>query len=219
MRLDMHVHSKYSHDALTKPETLVARAKKLGIGFALTDHNTGKGWELCERLAQEQGVPFIRGEEINVYHEGRFCGELMGLFMNAPVRKREYADVIDELHAQGALVSVPHPFDTFRAPFEFLGQCSARIDLVEVLNSRVQNQEFNSAALEFARAHKMPGIAGSDAHTPEELGNAYVALEASSLEEARRLLVRGKCTCHGKPSGFFVHVQTWLRKRGMMGER
>lgn len=219
MRLDMHVHSSYSKDALTKPETIVARAKKLGIGFALTDHNTVKGWDVVRSLAEREGVPLILGEEINVYHEGRFCGELMGLFMNAPARKREYADVIDELHAQGALVSAPHPFDTFRAPFEFLGRCTGRVDLIEVYNSRVRQPKFNSAALEFARAHKMPGIAGSDAHTPEEIGNAYVEVEASNPEDARRLLVRGECSCHGKPSGFFAHVQTLLRKRGLMGER
>lgn len=219
MRLDMHVHSSYSPDAITKPETLVARAKKLGIGFALTDHNTVKGWEIAQTLAKREGILVVQGEEIKVYDNGEFCGELMGLFMNAPVRKREYADVIDELHAQGALVSVPHPFDTFRVPFKFTGECAGRIDLIEVYNSRTMNPKFIAAAQNFARAHRMPGIAGSDAHTPEEIGNAYIELEASSLEEARRLLVRGKCTCHGKPSGFFVHVQTWLTKRGMMGER
>ena len=40
LKLDLHVHTKYSDDGFEEISTLVARAKKLGLdGFAITDHH------------------------------------------------------------------------------------------------------------------------------------------------------------------------------------
>lgn len=218
MLLDLHVHSRYSSDAITMPETAVKAAKKLGIGFALTDHNTTAGWRVFSALAKKNKIPLVLGEELKVYSKGEFCGELMGLFMNSPVKSKEYMDVIDELHSQGALVNVPHPFDAFRRHFDFSFECRKKIDLFEVFNSRTYFGRYNKQAERFAEKHKIPMVAGSDAHLPREIGNAYTAVDASGLEEARKLLAKGKCTWSGRPAGLMVHVQTFLAKRRLLAE-
>lgn len=215
----MHVHSKYSKDAITKPRTLVKRAAKLGIGIALTDHNTTKGWAETEKLAKKEGVPFIRGEEIKVFDNETFIGELMGFFMQAHVKMGSHGEVTDALHSQDALVSIPHPFDKLRVPRIFAHECAGGLDLVEVFNPRTHFEKYNKQAQRFAQRRNLPGIAGSDSHTPEELGNAYTEVEAETVEEARRAILKGRCTWNGRYAGRWVHVQTWLAKRGLLGER
>ncbi|MBT4596338.1 MAG: PHP domain-containing protein, partial [Candidatus Diapherotrites archaeon] len=39
MLFDLHLHSRYSVDALSKPETIIKKCKKHKWGFSLTDHD------------------------------------------------------------------------------------------------------------------------------------------------------------------------------------
>ena len=41
LRIDLHVHSFFSADGVSRPEDLIAAARAAGLnGFAITDHNT-----------------------------------------------------------------------------------------------------------------------------------------------------------------------------------
>ena len=64
-------------------------------------------------------------------------------------------------------------------------------------------------ALEFARAHDLPGGVGSDSHRPIEIGRAYV--DVAPFVGPQELLValrEGKVT--GTLSGFAIHLRTWV---------
>jgi hypothetical protein len=54
---------------------------------------------------------------------------------------------------------------------------SARFDIIEGYNGRNLADADNLAAIEYAREKGLPVSAGSDAHTPMELGRTYMALE------------------------------------------
>ena len=41
--VDMHFHTRYSLDAISRIPAAVKKAQKKGFGFAITDHNTIKG--------------------------------------------------------------------------------------------------------------------------------------------------------------------------------
>jgi predicted metal-dependent phosphoesterase TrpH len=58
---DMHVHTKHS-DGANKVETILKRAKKLGIGVAITDHNEIIG--ALNAWNNSLGVPVIPGIEL-----------------------------------------------------------------------------------------------------------------------------------------------------------
>ncbi len=63
--VDLHMHSTAS-DGLYSPTELMNRAKEAGLrAVALTDHDTTDGVEEAKRTAQELGIEFIPGIEIN----------------------------------------------------------------------------------------------------------------------------------------------------------
>jgi hypothetical protein len=220
MSIDLHVHTVHSHDASNTLKTLAKLSQKLDVIPAITDHNTCNAWPEAKKLSSRGFGRFVLGEEIKVYHNGKLVGELLGLFMNEPVKSREIFSVIDELKEQDALISVAHPFDIFRKPafygFRMLEAVVNKVDAIEVFNARSYMARFNSRAEEFAAQHGLARTAGSDAHFPFEFGNAYVRLQASELEEAKKLIKTNKVDVVGRISPKRAHVFTHLRKFGLL---
>jgi hypothetical protein len=69
MKIDLHIHSKYSDGADTVEE-LIPKIKDASVDvFALTDHDRTDGWAKASELADELGLSFIPGIEITT--EGR----------------------------------------------------------------------------------------------------------------------------------------------------
>lgn len=219
LRIDMHTHSQYSCDAVTKPETMIKTAKKKNLGIAITDHNTCKAWSELKSLAKQYDVPLILGEEIKVFDKREMIGEILGYFMNQEVKPGNYLDVIDVLHAQDAFVSVPHPFDIFRKPFSRIEQVKHKVDAVEIFNARGYNSSFNEKSKKFSEKNNLAFTAGSDAHFPEEIGNAYIEAEAADLEEFRKLLKKGNVKYNGQIAPFSIHVKGQLAKYGLIKPR
>ena len=108
---------------------------------------------------------------------------------------------------QGGVVGIAHPFDRFRAGAgrkgweDELERVIPLLDYVESWNARLIVGDGNRRAAEFAKAHELPGIAASDAHTIMEVGVAYTILEGSidSAEELRAALAADPrlVTAHG----------------------
>jgi hypothetical protein len=218
IKLDCHVHSKYSSDAITEPKTLVKIAKKKGLSIVITDHNNGLAWKELLIHARKHGVWVIKGEEIKTFENNKMIGELIGIFMQEPVKPKNYLEVIDELKTQGALISVPHPFDCFRNNFKKLEECIKKIDLIEGFNARCFLNSFNVKAKEFSKKNFKPMIAGSDAHMPWELGKAFTLINVEPWDEEslRKKLFKGKTIIKGKRSSLLVHFFTQLAKMNLI---
>jgi hypothetical protein len=104
-------------------------------------------------------------------------------------------------------VSLPHPLDRFRGGVgaEGLARLAPLVDIVEVMNARTTVKRDNDGAARLAAAHEVVGVAVSDAHSPWELGRAYV--EAPDFEGQREFLEALRwSTCVGKPSTPLVHL-------------
>lgn len=218
MLIDSHIHSVYSGHAGLKIEQIVSYCKKHSIVPALTDHNSGKGWNSFKKKAKNAGLPFILGEEIKVFKEGEYLGELLCLFMQKEIKPGEINEVLDKLREQDALVSLAHPFDLLRRPlfsaFKYIEEYCERVDAVEVFNSRCMLNRFNENALEFGEEKDMPFTAGSDAHFLIELGNTVLKTKANSLEEARENILKKKCSFKGCLSPKRIQLYTQLAKIG-----
>jgi len=219
MKLDLHVHSFYSKDAGNLPKTIIEKAldKKLD-GIAITDHNSIKAWKELNALGRKAGIKVIRGEEVKVFEEKKFVGELIGLFLQEKIKSRNYLGAIEEIRAQGGIVVVPHPFDVFRNNFKRLEETvkAKKVDAIEALNSRCYFNSFNEKAEKFAEKNSLPKIAGSDAHFPEEIGAAFTEVKADSIEDTRRLIMKGHTKISGRKSSFAVHFKTRMRKLNLM---
>jgi len=175
IKVDMHVHTRYSKDSLLSLERLYAVCRKRGIDcIAITDHDTIKG--ALEFQKRFNGVKVIVGEEI----ESR-AGEIIGLFLQEEVPPGlSGGKTIATIKKQGGLVYLPHPFDRWRkAPISLksIEPFWNEIDIIEVFNSRSLISSWNEKALRLAGEKKKPYGVGSDAHSEKEAGKSFVEIE------------------------------------------
>jgi predicted metal-dependent phosphoesterase TrpH len=175
VRVDLHLHSRYSHDSRTSLDALIKRAGDCGLDrIALTDHNTVEGALELARLAP--GLAIV-GEEAKTLE-----GEVIGLFITRRVppflRPEEAMDLV---HEMGGLTYVPHPFDRNRSHFraERIVELADRIDIVEVHNPWCE-PEANAAAARLAADLDMVTATGSDAHSAHELGRSWMEIDTYS---------------------------------------
>jgi predicted metal-dependent phosphoesterase TrpH len=207
LRLDMHMHTEYSRDSRVMLADFAAIARETGLGaVCITDHDTIEGGLKLREM--NTGLQVIVGEEITTAD-----GELVGLFLESRVAPgQSAAKTIDLIHEQGGLAYVPHPFSRNRRRHlrrAALEAVAASLDIVEVFNAREVASSSNVRALEFARAHDLPGGVGSDAHRRIEIGRAYVDVAPFATPAELLLALReGKVT--GTLSGVGIHVRTWI---------
>ena len=209
LRVDLHVHTRFSPDSATELEKLVSRCLKTGLDcIAITDHNTIRGALAVQRLA-----PFrvIVGEEIK--SQG---GEIIGLFLQEAVpRGLPPLETVQRVKEQGGLVAIPHPFDHFRRSViarEVLEQVLPYVDIVEAFNARNTYQGDNRQALELALQHGLPTSAASDAHTLLELGRTYVEMPDfdGTPQGFLQALSQGTPVC--RPISPLIHCLTTFTK-------
>lgn len=207
MRVDFHSHTFYSKDSLNRIRPLVSAARKAGLDrLVITDHNNLRGAFEAQKAAPDL---IIVGEEIKTT-----AGELLAAFVTQEIPQGlEPFEVIRRLRDQGAFISVSHPFDPYRSGWTLaqLEELVPMVDAIEILNARALNPMFNTRAQEFARAHGLPGTAGSDAHLTVEVGKA--ALEVPDFSDAdglKRGIKEG--TLVGGLSPAWVHFgSTWAK--------
>lgn len=139
--------------------------------IALTDHNTAEGALELHRLHPELGIV---GEEVRTTE-----GEVVGLFLERSIpRGLRPEEAMDEIHAQGGLTYVVHPFDRYRASWAAhrLVDLAPRIDIVEIYNAWSTPRDNQAAAQMCAELGKVAAT-GSDAHHPRELGLSWMEME------------------------------------------
>jgi predicted metal-dependent phosphoesterase TrpH len=205
-KVDLHCHTRFSPDSLTEPAKLLEAMRRAGLDkVAITEHNNVRGAKALQALAPDH---IIVGEEIRTQK-----GELIAYFVTEEVpRGLTLEETIARLRAQGAVISVPHPCDTQRG--SAVGEVNLlsiieQVDAVEVWNARCLRAEDNARALAIAREHGKPPTAGSDAHTPGEVGAAYVQMPPfASADEMRASLAQAQVD--GRLSSPWVHfASTW----------
>jgi len=186
----------------------VKTCRRKGINcLAITDHNTIVGALKFRELAP---FPIIVGEEIMT-----LSGELIGYFLQEEIpRGLSAEETVARIKSQGGLVCLPHPFDRLtRSP---LGsrereKLLPRIDIVEVFNSRTVFPGALAKARLFAHQNGLLASAGSDAHLPHEVGNAYVEMPPfNGPEEFLASLRQGKI--FGRPANPLIHLITLVDK-------
>ena len=210
---DFHIHTRFSRDSILTEETFIARAIERGLTHvAVTNHNNVEGAMAVRDKVAELGLTdqltVILGEEVSTAD-----GEVVGLFLTKTIPRGLSAnETADEIHRQGGLVSVPHPFDPFRGahitegPLRNLAE-TRKIDCIEVFNCRVTFQRHNEEAAEFARRHGIPGIAASDSHSSFEIAMAFNALPPfETAAELKAGLAENEW--HASRSSVFIHATT-----------
>lgn len=198
--VDLHCHTKASFDCLSDPAAVVKAASERGLThLAITDHDRIEG-ALEARALAPAGLTILVGEEVKTRD-----GDLICLFLDRAIPPGLSADeAIAAAREQGALVGMPHPFDRLRGSLlreaARMETLAGKVDWIETHNARVIGRG-NETATGYARDHRLPGVAVSDAHSILEVGVAYTALDgdpstpAGLLEALARVeLVPGRAS-------------------------
>lgn len=186
---------------------IIERCLEIGINcVAIADHGTAEGALKMQSIAP---FPVIVAEEILTPH-----GEIMGMFLKETIPSGlSVEQTISRIKAQDALVCLPHPFDTFRRSafnFKSVEETVGQIDIIEVFNSRAILSRDSTRAQCFAQKYGIAGSAGSDAHTPGEIGRAYVEMpEFNGRDDFLQALAKGRIL--GQRSTPLIHFNSFAQ--------
>jgi len=174
LKIDLHVHTCYSHDSITTPKQLIAYSKKQDLdGVAITDHNTIQG---ALKLAKNKETIIIPGIEISTLQ-----GHVLALNVTEPIPPNQsMLETIEKIHELDGIAVAAHPSVILKGLR--IRMCKdLNFDAVEVINS---------AAFPFSLATylnqkiainlNLPQTGGSDAHYALEIGYAYTLIDADA---------------------------------------
>ncbi len=211
-KFDLHVHSIYSKDSATPVERLADKfASAKFAGFALTDHGTMDGVKRAAAYIRSRRLPleFISGCEFHP-HEG----EIIGLFIDEMIHAPDAGELVDQIHSQGGLAILPHPFDSIRKsacpPSNLPKDVLRRLDGIEAFNARCGTKGPNEKALAFAKSNHFAQTGGSDSHFLFEAGAGYTV--APKRTPIKKALLNKSTSAAGSLSPIFVHGPTTLVK-------
>jgi len=207
----------FSGDSIAKPESILAAAADRGIGIiAITDHGTITGWNTFYQLKNKYPVNVIYGQEIKVYLENRVVGEILGLYLEKPVQSKDTVGVINEIRAQNGLISIAHPFSERRHEFLAYTEINNWNEIaIEILNGRTYNPRDNEMASNLAERLQTPITAGSDAHTPFEVGNVYLEFDGKTPADLKQAILNHDVKAYGRPSSVLFSIISGLGRLGL----
>lgn len=214
LKVDLHMHTCASRDGVLHPADVIRVAKLRGLDrICITDHNTLDGALAAHRLDPEF---VIIGEEILTEY-----GEILAFFVSEWVPPRlSPQETLKRLQAQGAVISVSHPFDRHRSGWteRMLETMLPQLDAIEAFNARALLPRYNERARAFATAHALSTTAGSDAHTAMEIGAAYLEMPGfCTAAEFRAGLSQART--YGRLTPAWIHflsrVNTWRGRFGL----
>lgn len=194
MKLEAHIHTKYSKDSLLTFWLLYMKCVMSRVDWvAVTEHNNINGALNFKKYCEKHGkkINVIVGEEVLTTK-----GEIIGLYLKENIPPLlSPAETIDIIKKQGGVVYVPHPYDEKRYKTvlseEDIKLNKDKIDCIEIYNGRNVSSEYAAKQREIAEKYELPFVVGSDAHTWIEIGRNYMLcseMDLSTAENFKKLL-------------------------------
>jgi predicted metal-dependent phosphoesterase TrpH len=194
-KADMHIHSIASDGTASAAEILEFVESKTDLDvIAISDHERIEGAVECQRLARERGsrVDVVVAEEVTTR-----SGHLLGLFLQARLKRNLRVETtVAEIHEQGGLAIVPHPFSAFT-----LGMRKNAIlrvhnssdplvywDALEGFNPSTAGRYGRAATARLAAELGLPLVGNSDGHTLDTIGDGRTIFPGSTAEDYRRAI-------------------------------
>jgi predicted metal-dependent phosphoesterase TrpH len=212
IKIDLHVHTRYSRDCSTNLEDVLFYSKRKGLsGVAITDHDSVEGaLRLLEM--ENDGLTIIPGIEVSTVQ-----GHILGLNVTTPIRPGLSArETVDRIHEVGGIAVAAHPSAMFKAGIGLSGRtASYGLDAVEVINSSLfPFSLMNYMSKRLAVRLGLPQTAGSDSHIPETIGLAYTVMENTEPEVTVQKIIhavkKGRIVPFGKPVPWRLRLRKFL---------
>lgn len=209
MRIDMHIHSRYSSDGKEQIEDIIKRAKSTGLGgVAITDHNSVKGWGEAVEPGKKYGMVVIRGEEVSSLE-----GHILAYGIEHKIEKGLSAEeTVKRIKEAGGIAVAAHPYRVSNGLGEKVVK-RVEFDAIEGINARSPSF-INRKGMKLAEEMKRPVTGGSDAHTLDEIGKAYTVLPdgVKSERDVIEAIKSGNVSAGGSSQSSTVLIKQGFRK-------
>jgi hypothetical protein len=197
MKIDFHVHSNRSIDAVHCPRLVVKHAKKLGLdAVAITDHNRLFPYNEARRLSREFGILVIPGMEGgNIAIRKHW----IALAISHPFESHSIDSVLSFIRQDGGISVAPHP----HARLGYANYAELGFDAVESLNG---SEPYANTLVRNIK--KIPELGGSDAHALPMMGHTWTRVEADgTLDSVLEAVRHGRCAPYGTTVPLLDHLR------------
>jgi hypothetical protein len=178
---DLHIHTTRSPDSRLPPGTAMTRARELGLrGIAFTDHD-----RLTTMESPSRDLVLVPGAELSTE-----WGDLLALgIRELPPAGLPIPELIAEIHRQGGVAVVPHPFSKELSSIcmnDHVYDIIGMVDGLEVTSPK--RSVDNRRARELAVKHRKAVVGGSDAHSADGMGWGFTACEEGTADGLLRAI-------------------------------
>ena len=149
LKIDLHIHTFYSHDSTITLKELVTHAKKNGLdAVAVTDHDSVKA---AVKLSKQKDFLIIPGVEVSAVH-----GHVLALDITEKIPpKLDTLTTIEKIHQAGGIATAAHPTALYRGKLRT--HMTSKFDAVEVINaSSIPFGFSNRINRQLAKAFSLP---------------------------------------------------------------
>ena len=179
LKLDLHIHSKYSGDGKGDPKEIIKVLQKRGLqGMAITDHNTIKGSLKALEVAPKDFI-VIPGVEISTI-DGHIAA--LGVKKNIE-RELSIEETVEKIIDLGGIPLVVHLFRNMSGiKKNNLKKIHTKLTTIEVFNS-CSVPKTNLKIAKVAKEFNLGGTGGSDSHEPEFVGYGYTLVDTTDYSK------------------------------------
>lgn len=210
LRIDLHVHTRYSRDSVSGFDDLNGRCRDLKLdGYAVCDHDSIEGIGRVE----SGGLVVIPGLEVSAKGAHVLCFDPVEVVPSG----LSIVETVERVHAQGATAVLAHPYAIPRSFVRYREVERSGLDAIEVANSAQLPFGFVTACNRgLAEKLRLPQTGGSDSHIPETFGRSYTVVEADSREpdDIIEAIKKGRTRVVGAGTSFGERLLTIWRVLG-----
>ena len=216
---DMHIHSIASDGCASAVRILDYAESQTDLDvIAIADHERIEAAVECQRLARERGsrIDVVIGEEVTTR-----SGHLLGLFLQSRLKRNQRLEItVAEIHEQGGLAIVPHPFSAFtkgmrkHAIMRIHNSSDPLLywDGLEGYNPSTAGRYGRSATIRLAGQLGLPLVGNSDGHTLDTIGDGRTHFPGSTADDYRRAIAEGTTTGSSNDWGFVRETRIYSRQ-------
>lgn len=212
MKIDLHVHSKYSGDNLSEPDAIVEEALRKQLdGILITEHHSYEASEPWEEWIRDKkknkGLLILRAAEVSTT-----SGHVIALGFKDDSWNAHYfqtgeyielEEILFLIREIGGISIITHPYrNNMNYPLLDRFERLTGYTTVEGINAGNTKEE-NEKAIRILQKRGMPYTGGSDAHSARNVGKAYTVFQdrIRNLEDLMSALRSGRytaCEWNGK---------------------
>ncbi|WP_295722210.1 PHP domain-containing protein [uncultured Methanobrevibacter sp.] len=212
LKLDPHIHSSYSPDAISTPSEIIKKSKELNLDIiGISDHNTIEGSQLAlKETKNDDELLVMPSIEISSKY-----GHILGFGIEEMVKRGLSAEeTVDKIHELGGLAIVPHPYSYYRhGLFCKEKNKDLNIDGVETKNARFILGYSNYKGKKLAEEKNIAELGSSDAHYKNFIMDCYSEIDCEKdIDSVLKAIKKRKTKALGNGTSNIMLTKYFYKK-------